>query len=359
MSYPLCQMPARRDYRAVFLAGALAAFVAAPFAASPLSANVKDGVEAWSAGQYDRAVAEWQGPAMQGDADALFNLAQAYRLGRGVEADIAKARDYYAQAAQKGHIKAADNFGLLLFQQGEQAIAMPLIEAAAKRGDPRAQYVLGLAHFNADYAEKDWVRAYALLTLAQGSGLPQAAGALGQMDQYVPLENRQQAQQLARQLEDDAAQARAALLTAADLGAIEESAPPGTIAGQQGPAAPTNAARAPRVAAASGPVAAPGTSAAASSAPASSAAEAPVERAARQGPWRLQLGAFSVAANADNLWAKLSDNPALRGTSKSLQSAGGVTRLHALGFESRTAASRACASLKAQGASCLVKAPQG
>ncbi|MEL6738826.1 MAG: tetratricopeptide repeat protein, partial [Pseudomonadota bacterium] len=162
---------------------ALAALIA-----SPLAADVKRGVDAWGAGDYDTAVNEWRLPAQNGNADALFNMAQAYRLGRGVEADITRARQLYAEAAQKGHVKAADNYGLLLFQQGERAEAMPLIRAAAERGDPRAQYVLGLAHFNADYAEKDWVRAYALLTLAQSSGLPQAGGAMAQMDQYIPLE---------------------------------------------------------------------------------------------------------------------------------------------------------------------------
>ncbi|MEO1489795.1 MAG: sporulation protein, partial [Pseudomonadota bacterium] len=191
----------------------------------PALADVKAGVDAWSSGDFDRAVNEWRLPAQNGDADALFNLAQAYRLGRGVDADITRARELYAEAAQKGHVKAADNYGLLLFQQGEQQVAMPLINAAAERGDPRAQYVLGLAHFNADYAKKDWVRAYALLTLAQASGLPQAKGALAQMDQYIPMDQRQKAQLVARDLEVEAGKRRAAELAAADLGSATGPAP--------------------------------------------------------------------------------------------------------------------------------------
>ncbi|MEQ8772423.1 MAG: tetratricopeptide repeat protein, partial [Erythrobacter sp.] len=197
--------------------GALAAALA--FIAAPALADVKAGVDAWSAGDYDSAVAEWRGPAANGDPDALFNLAQAYRLGRGVEGDLARARDLYAEAARKGHVKAADNYGLLLFQQGDQDSAMPLIRDAADRGDPRAQYVLGLAHFNADYAQKDWVRAYALLTLARSQGLPQATDALAQMDRYVPEQQKQEAQLLARTLEAESARRRAARLAAADLGA--------------------------------------------------------------------------------------------------------------------------------------------
>ena len=64
---------------------------------------------------------------------------------------------------------------MLLFQRGERAKALPYVSAASDRGDPRAQYLLGIANFNGDNVPKDWVRAYALVTLAQQQGLPQAA----------------------------------------------------------------------------------------------------------------------------------------------------------------------------------------
>jgi uncharacterized protein len=318
--------------------------------AAPLSADVKKGVDAWSAGNYNAAVAQWQLPASNGDADALFNLAQAYRLGRGVPADINRARELYAEAAQKGHVKAADNYGLLLFQQGQQASAMPLIKDAAERGDPRAQYVLGLAHFNADFAQKDWVRAYALLTLSNSAGLPQAANALQQMDQYVPMEQRQMAQSVARELEAKAAQRRSAELAALDLGQPSTSAS-APVQSSQPVAQPRPAfvERAPRAVPAS-----------ARPAPVTTPAPAPVQvaqSASRTGDWRVQLGAFGVVGNADRLWSKLQSNPALSGTRKALVPGGNVTRLQAVGFYSRAEAQRACASLKREGQGCLVKQP--
>ncbi len=296
--------------------------------AAPAAADVKAGVDAWSMGDYTTAVSEWSGPAQNGDADALFNLAQAYRLGRGVDTDVARARALYAEAANKGHIKAADNYGLLLFQQGEQESAMPLIRAAADRGDPRAQYVLGLAHFNADYAQKDWVRAYALMTLANGAGLPQASAALGQMDSYVPLAQRQQAQSFARHLEAQAAQHRAAELAAIDLGTQQSSVNQPTRPAQV------------RAAQAIQP------------APAVSAQS--VSSARLSGNWRVQLGAFGVRGNADRLWSQLSLNPALNGARKALVPSGNITRLQAVGFSSRTDAQRACDALKRQGQACVV-----
>ncbi|MCK0129168.1 SPOR domain-containing protein [Erythrobacter sp. F6033] len=305
--------------------------------AGPALADVKAGVDAWSAGDFNRAVAEWQEPARAGDPDALFNMAQAYRLGRGVAADVSRAKQLYAEAAEKGHVKAADNYGLLLFQQGEQRNAMPLITAAAERGDPRAQYVLGLAHFNGDYADKDWVRAYAFLTLAQSADLPQARAALSQMDQYVPDEDRQKAQIVAREIEIEAGKRRSAELAAVDLATRTPASSPAPVA------QPT------RIAAVSMPV-----PVARPSAPAPLPA---TQRSHSGGKWKVQLGAFGVSSNADRLWTKLSGNPALSGTRKVLVPGGKVTRLQAVGFASRAEATAACASLKRQGQGCIVAKP--
>jgi TPR repeat protein len=310
--------------------------------AAPAVADVKAGVDAWSAGDFARAVVEWQGPAAAGDPDALFNLAQAYRLGRGVEIDNARARKLYEQAASLGHVKAADNYGLLLFQEGEQEKAMPLIKAAAERGDPRAQYVLGLSHFNADYAPRDWVRAYALMTLANGSGLPQARDALAQMDKYIPQAQRSQAQSLARDIEAGAKAQRAAELAAADLG-TRPVAPAPVVAAVTQPAAkpvtpvPVAFTMTPKPAPASPPPAA--------------AAPAPMRK---QGKWRVQLGAFGVASNADRLWTQLGKHAALAGTKKTLLPSGNLTRLLASGFASEAEATRACAALKRDGKACVV-----
>ena len=218
-------------------------------AAAPASADVKAGVDAWTRGEFAAAVAEWQGPAAQGDADAQFNLGQAYKLGRGVKQDLAKAEELFAKAAEQNHIQASDNYGLLLFQRGERARALAFISAAADRGDPRAQYLLGIAHFNGDIVPKDWVRAYALVSLAQQSGLPQASGALSQMDQYIPLAQRQQSVPVAQELAAQAEATRARQLAAVDLGATVPNAP------ATPPAAPvvTAAPRPPAIAAAPPP----------------------------------------------------------------------------------------------------------
>jgi TPR repeat protein len=373
---------------------------------APALADVKAGVDAWARGDYVAAVREWRGPATAGDADAQFNMAQAYRLGRGVEENAKQAEILYAKAAAQGHIKASDNYGLLLFQAGRREEAMPYIKGAADRGDPRAQYLLGIAHFNGELVEKDWVRAYALLTLANGAGLEQAPAALAQMDDFIPLEQRQQAQLLAQGLRRDADTRRAQQMAAVDLAigepvaqqsspapttqaippralpepipsaavppsvaaaraAIEEAMrvtgteDPGSAGADftQSPApAPVRTAQAdvtdpPR--ARPGPVPRPP----APQVTAQPAAQAAVQQAAQtsgEGPWRVQLGAFSVRANADKLWTRVAGNPALAGKSKFVVPAGNVVRLQAGGFASQGAAQSACNSLKSSGQACLV-----
>ncbi|WP_313958536.1 hypothetical protein [Novosphingobium sp. 9] len=87
-------------------------------ATAPALADVKAGVDAWSAGNYDAAIRDWKPLADAGDPDAEFNLAQAYKMGRGVPLDLDKAEELYGKAAAQGHVQAADTYGLLLFQRG-------------------------------------------------------------------------------------------------------------------------------------------------------------------------------------------------------------------------------------------------
>jgi len=334
-------------------------------ASSAALADVKAGVDAWAAGDYKAAIGEWQGPAQRGDPDAQFNLAQAYKLGRGVEQDLAKAETQYRMAADKGHLQAADNYGLLLFQRGERANAMPYIIAASDRGDPRAQYILGLAHFNGDVAPKDWVRGYALVSLAHQAGLPQAIPALKQMDEFIPLEQRQASVPLAAELRVKANTLQASEAAARDLGTPPR--PPATASPATAGADFTLPPSPPAVTTPSpkgwievpppapGPVAQPPSPA---PAPASIAKPAPAPRpapaAAPQGPWRVQLGAFGVRGNAERLWSQIGSRSELAGKRKILVPAGQLTKLQAGGFASEAQATSACGKLKAAGHACLV-----
>lgn len=336
--------------------------------AAPALADVKAGVEAWSRGDYATALKEWEGPAAQGDADAQFNLAQAYKWGKGVKQDLKRAELYYGKAAAQGHLQASDEYGLLLFDRGEHAMAMPYIQAAAGRGDPRAQYLLAVASFNGDNVTKDWPRAYALMSLARGSGLPQAGPGLQQMDTFIPLAQRQQGVALAQQISAQIEATRTREFAAADLGV--KPPPPGAAPFVPGavppqPPSPEEAvAMAEKVARGSSPATAGADYARPANpvtppAPKPQVAKPPVAKpplaavppppppvvpTVPAGGWRLQFGAFGVAANANALWAQLKARPELAGHPRINVPAGAVTKLQAGGF-SETTARAACVRL--------------
>ncbi|MEO0031180.1 MAG: hypothetical protein RIS94_938 [Pseudomonadota bacterium] len=354
--------------------------------AGPALADVKDGVDAWSRGDFPAAIRQWQTPAARGDADALFNMAQAYKLGRGVPKDLGKAETMYRQAAEKGHARAADNYGVLLFQTGRQQQAMPWINASAERGEPRAMYVLGIAAFNGDFAQKDWVRAYALMTRAASAGLPQAVSSLTTMNETIPFDQRQQGAALAQDLERRTAEARGRELAAADLGStlpapageplaragvptapLRPQALPGPIEPVTLPPAQTDApitagadyanpVTLPRPTPAAAPRPAPRPAPKPTPKPAPKPPIVPSEAETPKGTYRIQLGAFGQKANADALWSRLRTRPDIAGHPRVDATGGAVTRLQATGYTEATA-TRTCAALKAAGESCLVVKP--
>jgi cell division septation protein DedD len=330
-------------------------------------ADAKAGVDAWSRGDYPAAIREWQAGVAHGDADAEFNMGQAYMLGRGVTRDLVRAETLFAKAAAQGHLRAGDNYGLLLFQRGEHAKAMPYIKAASDRGDPRAMYLYGLALFNGENVPKDWVRAYALVSLAQQNGLPQAKAALAQMDQYIPLEQRRRGVAMSSEIAAQADANRARQLAAQDLGSVPPMVSPvppapmgspaastweqpwGLKAGETPPASGTRLAVAP-------PHARPATD---SSKPAPHPHAPPPPppaappAATAGGEWRIQLGAFGVPSNAEALWNKLKSRPEISGHARINAKSGRVIKLQAGGY-SKDSAETACRGMTAAGLTCVV-----
>lgn len=380
------------------------------------NADVKRGVDAWESGDYATAVKLWRPLAIKGDADAQFNLAQAYRFGRSVPLDMKAAEDWYRRAASQGHLQAEDNLGLIMFQNGDRQNAMPLIRRSANRGDPRAQYVLGTALFNGDFAEKDWVTAYALMTRASATGLARASSSLAQMDKFIPLEQRQKGLALARDME--LASSRPALAAVDPVPA--PPAPVGVAPVRQTLPAPVRTAavpqsRAPLMTATRSALPSPRRNAApverptaipveaASEAQWQAPAAAPVEdtpsyetpdvatpppaparivlkaappkpvapkpavaKAAPAKPtpvvtgkWRVQLGAFSEEAKARGQWGQIKGRiSGLAQLQPYLVKAASVTRLHAGPLASRADAERICKAAQAAGQACFPVAPQ-
>ncbi len=327
--------------------------VTAPAAAQ----NVKAGVDAWGRGDFDAAVSQWRAPAVAGDADAQFNLGQAYKLGRGVPVDPALAESWFRKAALQGHQQAEDNYGLALFQAGRKSEAAPWLEKSVQRGEARGQLVLGTMLFNGDGVPRDYPRAYALMTMASRAGLKSASETLAQMDQYITPADRERgtalAQRYASDLRNAPAQGGRGGMMAVDATGPRRPAVATTDVPPSRP--PVGQQRPTRLPPRGGPERMP---------PPQPSPDRPVnDRMVRQdvrpapkpatgGAWKIQLGAFSTQANAQTQWSRVRGK--LAGAHPVYAKAGNVIRLQASGFASKTAAQKACA---ASGVSCVVVAP--
>jgi TPR repeat protein len=289
----------------------LVAAIAIALVSAPLSAQtVKDGITAWQKADYASAVAIWRPLATRGDADAEFNLGQAYRLGRGVPLNLAMAKSWFEKAANAGHLDAETTLGLLLFQNGDHVEGLKWLRRAAEQDEPRALLVYGTAVYNGDGVPQDRVLGYAYVSRAAEQGLAPAKDTLAQLDSLMPEADKRKALMLA---EAKAKTAASTATKAVKPAKLAESKP----APVKKPSAP----------------------------PKKFAEERKAPLTAARGDWRIQLGAFSQRSSAEALYRRVAGKSALAGRSPIYVPAGSVTRLQVGPFESRAAAAAACGAV--------------
>ena len=319
---------------------------------APASAQtVNAGIEAWQHGNYSAAVGIWRPLADQGDADAQFNLGQAYRLGRGVATNLALARSWLEKAAAQGHVDAETTLGLLLFQNGDQPVALKWLKLAAEASEPRAMLVYGTALFNGDSVTQDPIGGYAYVYRAYASGLPAAKEVMDQLNKLMNAADKQKALVLVKA--QDKAAGRALFASnpppkAADAPKPKPAkAPPPKKAPKSVEIAKADV-PAPRTPKAE-PVAKPAKLApkpitskpALKPEPAETAATGPAS-----GGWRIQAGAFNDRASAEAAYRKLAGNAALAGRSPQYMPFQKFIRLRIGPFSSKASAAAACSAVR-------------
>lgn len=256
----------------------------------PATAGLIEGLRKYEAGDYDGAIGEWQPLADQGNPDALFNLGQLYRLGRGVAANVVRASEYYGRAADAGHAGARGALATIYyFDDGtrqKRGAAIALWRQAAAAGDAPSQYTLAILHFNGQDVPHDLMQAYAWALLAAEGGMEE--GQKAERTIRARLTPNQQAQ--ARVLK------RGLLVSAPVPPVITPVAPPVAeekIAVFEEMPAPEPAAPEP-------------------AAPAQADTKQLVEEAATgdtkalpTGNWSVQLGFYRNPVNAEQYWQKI------------------------------------------------------
>lgn len=285
-----------------------------------------------------------QARAQAGDAEAQFQMGEAYRAGKGVAADQEAAIMWYRRATAQGHIRASEELGFALFAHGDRREAMSYIEKAAARGEARAFYLLGTAHFNGDYASRDWPLAYAQTERAAAAGLPAAQKNLEVMDHYLLPADKAKADQIL-----------------ATLPVVRATPPDGTsIPARMSPVIAQTASAAPKPVKAprANPVPAEAADGAGKARKAVDGTDKPAATSKAGGNWKVQLGAFGSEDRARARWKTLRAKVADLATyQQHIVSAGAVQRLQAADIASKADAQALCRKVAAVGSDCMVIAP--
>jgi uncharacterized protein len=122
-------------------------------ASTPLFADAfADANAAASRGDFGAAVPLYRALAEKGNVAAEKQLGYCYEIGAGVDRDWLKAAEWYGKAADAGDDGAAAALGYLgrnwlRMNQGNNQAIYPLVEKAAKMGNAKAQFTLGLMNY--------------------------------------------------------------------------------------------------------------------------------------------------------------------------------------------------------------------
>ena len=134
---------------------------------------------------YEAKVPELIVGAEAGDPDAMYYLAQRYRKGREVPADIPRAVEWLLRAADLGHAHAQSSMGVrYYFGEGvpkNHRLAMKWYLAGAAKKEPEALYNAGDLFDDSDEIPKNPVEACAWMLVAAAYGYRSA------MDRIDPL----------------------------------------------------------------------------------------------------------------------------------------------------------------------------
>jgi TPR repeat protein len=116
--------------------------------------------------------------AEQGNAEAQYKVGEMYELGRGVEKNREKAREWYTMAAKQGHPKSKYRLLFLDIQKSgmnvERKQQLDQLQKEASTGVGDAQYFLGRMYAAGVGLPKSYENAQSWLSKATFNGIPEA-----------------------------------------------------------------------------------------------------------------------------------------------------------------------------------------
>jgi TPR repeat protein len=153
----------------------IAVFVcSAALAAPALAQDFNAGWDAYKAGNYPTAIANFLPLAKQGYEFPQLTLGVMYHNGEGVPQDYAEAVRWYQLAAEQGLDLAQHRLGdMYATGKGvpkDYAEAVRWYQLAAEQGNPDAQHNLGVMYANGEGVLQDYAIAHMWLNIASANG---------------------------------------------------------------------------------------------------------------------------------------------------------------------------------------------
>jgi len=149
-----------------------------------------------------KAVKWYKMAAEKGHISAQLNLGVIFNQGIGVKKDYKEAAKWYQKAADQGNSKAQLNLGIL-YDLGrgvtkDAAKAQDNYKKAAMKGIRDAQYNLGIIYYNGDSGIKqNYIESYAWLALAKEQGSELAAIYKDKVERKIKGSEKKKAKKLA------------------------------------------------------------------------------------------------------------------------------------------------------------------
>jgi uncharacterized protein len=117
-----------------------------------LADPLADADAAQTRGDFETSVPIYRSLAEKGNVSAQKRLGYLYEIGAGVERDWLKAAEWYGKAAEAGDESAGASLGFmgrnwLRMNAAASPIIYELVEKAAKMGNAKAQFSLGMMNY--------------------------------------------------------------------------------------------------------------------------------------------------------------------------------------------------------------------
>ncbi len=170
---------------------------------TPAFATIAQGLEAAESGDYTTSLKAWKLLAVQGDADAQFNLGVLYMQGLGVTPNYRVANKWFKLAAEQGDAKAQVGLGVMYIKGWgvvqDYRAAFKWFKKAAEQGRVEAQGIVSNMYEEGLGVRQDYTRAHMWGKIAASHGGNNAVEYLRIVERKMSPADLLKAQKLARE----------------------------------------------------------------------------------------------------------------------------------------------------------------